>query len=394
MSELNLKATTVFQKNWEAIQSTSRFIVNEGGSRSSKTYSICQVLILYLLQNPNKTVSIVRASFPSLRATVMRDFFEVLQELDMYDVKYHSKTEHIYTFPNGAKCEFFSADQEQKLRGRKRDICWVNESNELDYESFQQLNMRTNEKVIVDYNPSAVESYLYALPEDKSTRIHSTYHDNPFLSKDIIEEIEGYKDSDPDYYQIFTLGKRCFSRENVYNKWDTLDQRPPHLTEHIYAIDYGYTHPTAMVRIWYHPNHKDVFIEEVIYESHLTSGDILRKFQENEVDSSKMIVAETARPEVNADLRREGYRIQEATKDVRDGILNVKSFRVTCSSKSHNIIKENFNYRYRKINGIILEEPIKLFDDAMDAIRYGLMWVKRHGQKSTSSTGQIYSFEL
>jgi len=144
VSELNLKATTVFQKNWEAIQSTSRFIVNEGGSRSSKTYSICQVLILYLLQNPNKTVSIVRASFPSLRATVMRDFFEVLQELDMYDVKYHSKTEHIYTFPNGAKCEFFSADQEQKLRGRKRDVCWVNESNELDYESFQQLNMRTN----------------------------------------------------------------------------------------------------------------------------------------------------------------------------------------------------------------------------------------------------------
>jgi phage terminase large subunit len=149
-----------------------------------------------------------------------------------------------------------------------------------------------------------------------------------------------------------------------------------------------------MVRIWYHPNHKDVFIEEIIYESHLTSGDIIRKFQENEVDSSKMIVAETARPEVNADLRREGYRIQEATKDVRDGILNVKSFRVNVSSKSHNIIKENFNYRYRKINGIILEEPIKLFDDAMDAIRYGLMWVKRHGQKSTSSTGQIYSFEL
>lgn len=324
----------------------------------------------------------------------MRDFFEVLQELDMYDVKNHSKTEHIYTFANGAKVEFFSADQEQKLRGRKRDICWVNESNELDYESFQQLNMRTNDKMIVDYNPSAVESYLYHLPEDKSTRIHSTYQDNPFLSKEIIEEIEGYKDSDPDYYQIFTLGQRCFSRENVYNKWDTLETRPDHLTEHIYAIDYGYTHPTAMVKIWYHPNYKDVFIEEIIYESHLTSGDILRKFQENRVDSSRNIVAETARPEVNQDLRREGYRIVEATKDVRDGILNVKSFRVYVSVKATNIIKENFNYRYKKINGIILEEPIKLFDDAMDAIRYGLMWVKRHGQKSTNATGQIYSFEI
>jgi phage terminase large subunit len=132
----------------------------------------------------------------------------------------------------------------------------------------------------------------------------------------------------------------------------------------------------------------------MIYESHLTSGDILRKFQEKRVDSTRNIVAETARPEVNADLRREGYRVTEAIKDVRDGILNVKSFRVYVHSKASNIIKENFNYRYKKVNGIILEEPIKLFDDAMDAIRYGLMWVKRHGQKSTSNTGQIYSFEI
>jgi phage terminase large subunit len=394
MSELNLKATTVFQRNWEAINGASRFIINEGGSRSSKTYSLCQVIILYLLQNPGKTVSVVRASFPSLRATVMRDFFEVMQELDLYDVKNHSKTEHVYSFPNKSKVEFFSADQEQKLRGRKRDICWVNESNELDYESFQQLNMRTNEKVIVDYNPSAVESYLYHLPEDKSTKIHSTYQDNPFLSREIIEEIQGYQYSDPDYYQIFTLGQRCFSRENVYNKWDTLEEKPPHLSEFVYGIDFGYTHPTAMVKIWYHPNHKDVFIEELIYESHLTSGDILEKFRKLSVDSSRNIIAETARPEVNADLRREGYRVTEAIKDVKDGILNVKSFRVYVHSKASNVIKENFNYRYKKVNGIILEEPIKLFDDAMDAIRYALMWVKRHGQKSTSSTGQIYSFEI
>jgi len=339
-------------------------------------------------------VSIVRASFPSLRATVMRDFFEVLQELDLYDVKNHSKTEHLYTFANGSKIEFFSADQEQKLRGRKRDICWVNEANELDYESFQQLNMRTNHKMIVDYNPSAVESYLYHLPEDKSTKIHSTYKDNPFLSTEIVDEIENYKYTDEDYYQIFTLGQRCFSRENVYNQWDTIQERPQHLTEHIYAIDYGYTHPTAMVRIWYHPNHKDVFIEEIIYESRLTAGDILGKIRNAGVDSRINIIAETARPEVNADLKREGYRIIEAIKDVKDGILNAKSFKIYLDVKAHNIIKENYNYRYKKVNGIILEEPVKLFDDAMDAIRYGLMWIKRFGQKSTSSTGQIYSFEI
>ena len=391
---LEIKATRVFQKNWEAINSPNRYVRNEGGSRSSKTYSISQVIILYCLQNPKKTVSIIRASFPSLRATVMRDFFEIMQELNLYEVKNHSKTDNIYKFPNGSMVEFFSCDDEQKLRGRKRDIAWCNESNEIDYEKFQQINMRTSGKIIVDYNPSSVESYLYHLPEDKTVNIHSTYLDNPFLSKEIIEEIKGYEYTDPDYYQIFTLGQRCFSRENVYNKWETLEERPEHLSEHVYGIDYGFTHPTAMVKIWYHPNYKEVFIEEMIYESHLTSGDILRKFQEKRVDSTRNIVAETARPEVNADLRREGYRVTEAIKDVRDGILNVKSFRVYVHSKATNIIKENFNYRYKKVNGIILEEPIKLFDDAMDAIRYGLMWVKRHGQKSTSNTGQIYSFEI
>lgn len=390
---LEIKATNVFQRNWDAIQGDSRFIVNEGGSRSSKTYSLCQVIILYCLQNSKTSFSIVRASFPALRGSIMRDFFEILEDLNLYSEKNHSKTENIYKFPNGSYVEFFSADDQQKLRGRKRDFCLINEANELDYDSFQQLNLRTTKKILVDYNPSAVESYLYHLPEDKTVKIHSTYKDNPFLTKEIIQEIENYKYTDEDYYQIFTLGQRCFSRENVYNQWETLDERPVHLTESIYAVDWGFTHPTALIKIWYHPNHREVYLEEVIYESHLTPVDILQRFKQR-VDISKSIIAETARPEINTDLKREGYRIIEAIKDVKDGILNVKSFKIYVHSKATNIIKENYNYRYKKVNSVILEEPIKLFDDAMDAIRYGLMWIKRHALKQTTSTGQIWSFEF
>ena len=151
---MDIKATIVYQKNSEALSSDKRFIINQGGSRSSKTYSLCQWVIVYCLTNPKKTVSIVRKSFPSLRATVMRDFFEVLNELNIYDRNLHNKTENIYTFGNGASVEFFSCDDEQKLRGRKRDICWINEGNELLSDDFLQLNMRTSDKVIVDYNPS------------------------------------------------------------------------------------------------------------------------------------------------------------------------------------------------------------------------------------------------
>jgi len=391
--ELNIKATTVFEKNWEAINSEYRFIKNEGGSRSSKTYSLCQCVIIYCLNNPNKLVSIVRKTGPALMASAFRDFKEVMEELTLWDSNCYSKGERTYTFANGSMIEFFSADDEQKLRGRKRDLAWVNEANELNYDDFQQLNLRTLGKIIVDYNPSEVDSYLYALPQDKTISIHSTYRDNPFLNKEIIEEIERYKDTDIDYYTIFALGKRAFSRENVFNKWNTLPCKPEHFTDFIYAIDYGFQHPTAMVKIWYSNTLREVFVEEVIYESHLTSTDIIERMKSMGVDKTKVIVSETARPEIIADIRRAGYKITEAIKDVKDGINNVKTFKVEIHSKATNIIKENENYRYKKYNGEVTEEVIKLYDDAIDAMRYGLMYIKKYLIKNNVNQG-IWSFNV
>lgn len=389
-----LEATEVFQWNWEALHSEKRFIKNEGGSRSSKTYSICQVLILYCLQNNNKLVSIIRRTGPALMASVFKDFKEVMENMGIWEDRFYSKSTRTYTFPNESQIEFFSADQEQKLRGRKRHIAWVNEANEITYDSFQQLNLRTIEKIIVDYNPSEVDTYLYHLPNDKTTTIHSTYKNNPFLTNAIIEEIEAYKETDMDYYTIFALGKRAHSRENVYQQWEVMDKKPEHLTEFIYSIDYGYTHPTAMVKIWFNRDSKEAFLEEIIYESYLTSTDIIQRMEKAGVDKTKMIVSETARPEIIADIRRAGYQITEAIKDVKDGINNVKTFKMMILSTSSNIIKENQNYRYKKHNGILTEEVIKLWDDAMDATRYGLMYIKKYMLKSSTSGGQIYSFDI
>ena len=111
---MELNSTIIFEKNYNALQSGVRFIINEGGSRSSKTYSLCQMLIVYCMQHPNKVISIIRKTFPALRATVMRDFFEILKELDIYSVDRHNKSEHIYTFENGSIVEFFSVDDAQK----------------------------------------------------------------------------------------------------------------------------------------------------------------------------------------------------------------------------------------------------------------------------------------
>ena len=164
---MELNSTIIFEKNWNALNNPDiRFVINQGGSRSSKTYSLCQLIIVYCLQNKGKTVSIVRKTFPALRATVMRDFFEIMRDLQIYDKANHNMSENIYKFPNGSIVEFFSVDDEQKIRGRKRDIGWCNEANELWFEDFQQLNMRTEGKLIFDYNPSESASWLYELPEE------------------------------------------------------------------------------------------------------------------------------------------------------------------------------------------------------------------------------------
>ena len=391
---LQLKATVVFEKNWAALHSPARFVKNEGGSRSSKTYSLCQVFTLYCLQNPNKLVSIVRRTGPALMTSVFRDFKQVLQDMDLWEDKQWSIGRREYTFPNGSVVEFFSADQEQKLRGRKRNIAWVNEANELTYESFQQLNLRTTEKIFVDYNPSENDSFLYQLPAEKTISIHSTYKENPFLEDEIIAEIEAYKDTDEDYYTIFALGKRAFSKQNVYKEWTILKEKPKHLLEFVYGLDFGWTHPTALVKVWFSHLTKELFVEELVYESHLTSADLVQKMDALKVSKSVEIIAETARPEIVHDLRVAGYTVVSANKDVKDGINTVKTFVVQVSQAATNVIKENQNYKYKKINGVVTEEVVKLFDDAMDALRYAAMYIKKYKLETSGSSGKIYSFEF
>lgn len=390
---LQVKGTIVFEKNWEAINSEKRFIRNQGGSRSSKTYSIIQCLILYCLKNKKKVISVVRKTGPALTATCYRDFLEILKEWNLYSEAQHNKSEKIYTFENGSQIEFFSIDNEQKLRGRKRHLCWCNEANELLYDDFQQLNLRTSEKIIIDFNPSDSDNFVYHLPPETTYDIHSTYKDNPFLEQAIIDEIENYKNTDENYYTIFALGQRAFSKENVFSRWE-ITKKPEYLNDFIYGLDLGYKHPTALIKIWFNSKHKELFFEEVIYETHLTSQDLVNKMIEKGVDKGSTIVSETARPEIIADLRRSGFKIVEANKNVKDGLNCVKTFSIKLSESSYNIQKENENYKFKKVNGVVTEDIVKLYDDAMDAIRYGTMYIKKFLIKEETTSTKIYTFNI
>ena len=372
---IEFDATIVFNKNQQALQSGKRFIINEGGSRSSKTYSLCQLIILHAIQNPKQTISVVRKTFPSLRATVYRDFVEVLQSMNQYSKQQHNKSEHIYTFDNGSMIEFFSVDDEMKIRGRKRDICWINEANELDFDSWTQINMRTKNCCILDYNPSESNSWIYELDPNESITIKSTYKDNPFLDKNIIKAIEDLKRTDEDLYQIYALGKRIISRQNIYRGWEFLDSKPERFRDYVYGLDFGFQHPTALTRIWW--DEKDIYLEPVIYESYLTSTDIINRLDQLGIDKNKEIIADYARPEIIHEMIIAGYNVLNADKSVQSGINSVKTFKVYCENNEH-AKKEYENYKYKKVRDNITDEPLKLHDDFMDSVRYGVKYVREN----------------
>ena len=370
---MEIQATNIFSRNWDALNSDVRFIINQGGSRSSKTYSLCQMIIVYCIQNPNKVVSIVRKTFPALRATVMRDFFEIMKDLEIYEKANHNMSENIYRFPNGSIVEFFSVDDEQKIRGRKRDIGWCNEANELWFEDFQQLNMRTEEKLIFDYNPSDSSSWLYKLPTEESQLIKSTYRDNPFLPESIKRQIEDLKRTDEALYQIYALGEKAISKSNIYNNWTFLGRKPQRFQSFVYGLDFGYNHPTALIRVYWSDG--DIWIEPVIYESYLTTSELIEKFKQLEVEKTVDILADYSRPEIIAELQNAGYNVNNANKSVKMGINFVKTFGVFCQ-EDEALKKEYENYKWKKVGDIITEEPVKLYDDAMDAVRYATTYIK------------------
>lgn len=382
MRQLTLRHTSVFTKNLRGLQDPNiRFVVNQGGTRSSKTYSLCQLIIFYCLQNPNKVVSIVRKSFPSLRGSVMKDFFEIMNDLELYSERNHKKVEHIYTFDNGSSVEFFSLDDAQKVRGRKRDILWANEANELTFEDYTQLNMRTSEKLFFDFNPSDDDHWLYPIIDKSDCLfIHSTYKDNTFLPVSLIKEIEDLIQVDQDYYNIYALGLPSKSTHTIYNHQKPYLEELPRYDDVILGLDFGFKHSTALIMCQFR---EDVcYVKELIYETHLTSEDLIEKmnkvFSENGLRKNQLVVADWARPEMIEELNRNGFNVQNAIKNVNEGIDAVKTYKLYYKQDNLNIAKEFKNYKWKSQGERLLDEPIKLFDDAMDAMRYAILYHKKN----------------
>ena len=360
--------------------STKRICVLQGGTRSGKTYSVLLALIEFAYKNKGKGlyITIARQTFPSLRATAMRDFFDILKKENLYNEKDHNKSNHIY-FLYGCYFEFISCDSEIKIRGRQREILFLNECNEFSMDTFLQLSLRTKFKIIIDFNPSDEFHWLYthiidADRDDVDFHI-STYKDNPFLQDATIAEIERLKEVDENLYNVFGKGLRGVSTETIFPSFNIIDKIPDNATPIALGLDFGFSaDPTTIVSVYKHD--LDLYIDELLYERGLTNQDIGTRIKDLEIQRGTECFADSSEPKSIEEIYRmnTGINIKGAKKgadSIRIGLDVMKRHKINITKRSVNTIKEFRNYKWIKDkNGEITNKPIDAFNHAVDAVRY------------------------
>jgi len=366
-----INCTPVFWANKAAYDSgLFRRIGNQGSSRSSKTYSICQ-LLASIGSEQTKHISICSPSLPHLKRGARRDFLNILNDWGLYSDDNFNKTDQIYQFPGAGFVEFFGADDNGKVRGPGRDILFVNEANLLKKETYLQLAMRTREVIFFDFNPADEYNYVYDELEKPRTKfLHSTYLNNlGNLTKEQVEEIESLKDADPNLWKVYGLGLRGTSSETIYVHWKIVDEWPE-VNDFCYGLDFGFNHPTVLMRCGF--DDRGNYWDELIYETKLTTDDLIYLLGVNGVNKRKELFCDGARPETIEEIRRAGYNAKPAEKAVKDGINFVKSKPLYITRRSTSTLKEIKSYKWKvDKDGVVQDEPVKIFDDAMDAGRYG-----------------------
>lgn len=359
-------------------KSKARIQVHQGGTRSGKTYSILTVLIEYCWRNKNakRIITICRKTYPALKASAMRDFFTILEKENWYNPVYHNKVEGTYKL-FGNLIEFISVDQPQKVRGRKRDILFINECNEVNKEDWRQLILRTQDRIIIDYNPSDEFHWIYedVIPREDSDFFKTTYLDNPFLGEETIAEIERLRDTDENYWKVFGLGERGMARTTIYTHWKEVNQVPEGWRLMNIGLDFGYTNdPTAIVAVY--TDGEGYCLDEMCYSTGLLNTDICNLLRSNNVERTTTIVADSAEPKSIDVIHSQGFNVYPCRKgrdSVRSGIDYIRSKPLSITSRSTNGIKELRNYKWKEDkNGKPLNVPVDAFDHFMDAMRYAI----------------------
>ncbi len=345
-----------------------------GGTSASKTISILLYLIARAQTDTVPTLtSVVSESIPHLKRGAMRDFKNIMQTHKYWKDKYWNVQDSTYTFETGSKIEFFSTDNGDKLRGARRDRCFMNEANNCTFDAFEQLEVRTKEFFFLDWNPTN-EFWYYEFLKNKRTDLEEitlTYKDNEALDKQIVESIEQRKGR-KGWWQVYGLGQLGEVEGKIYKDWQIIDEISHHARLERYGLDFGYSNdPSSLVAIYYYDG--GYILDEIMFLKGLSNKQIADTIL-NQVQA--LVIADSAEPKSIDEIKSYGINIIGADKgkdSVTHGIQLVQDQRISVTKRSTNIIKEYRNYLWQTDrDGKIINEPEHTFSHSMDAIRYGL----------------------
>jgi phage terminase large subunit len=363
---------TTAQKKISKLKKRLRIV--QGGTSSSKTFTILPLLIQYAIQKPNSEISVVSESIPHLKRGALKDFLKIMDWTNNFNPNNFNKSNLTYKFTNGSYIEFFSADQPDKLRGARRDILFINECNNVTFESYQQLAIRTKKFIYLDYNPTN-EFWVHTELKEDSDFIILTYKDNEALDPAIIKEIEkakvkaetsAYWDN---WWKVYGLGQIGSLDGVIFNNWQSIDAIPYDARLLGYGLDFGYSNdPTAIVEV-YKWNDKRI-VNEICYQKELSNSQIA-KF----INTKMPCYCDSAEPKSIAELKMHGINaiaVEKGADSINYGISLMQDNQYLITSASTNLISELRKYAWDKDKrtGSKLNKPIDDFNHGIDSLRY------------------------
>jgi phage terminase large subunit len=353
----------------------NRIKIIQGGTSAGKTFGILPILISKAAKRPLMEISVVAESIPHLRRGALKDFLSMMKSGFRYVDKRFNKSLLRYDFDNGSYIEFFSADDSSKLRGARRDILYINECNNIEFEAYNELAIRTKREIYLDFNP-ANEFWVHTeLKNEPDTDfVVLTYKDNEALDKGIVREIEknrlkGLTSSYwANWWNVYGLGEMGSLQGVVFSNWKQIDTIPTEARLLGYGVDFGYTaDPTSIVEVYNYNGQR--ILNEICYQTGLVNTEISKKLQKNII-----AYADSAEPKSIEEIRRTGQLIKGVTKgldSVNFGIQIMQSQEYLVTSQSTNLIKELRSYCWDKDrSGKQINKPIANFNHAIDAVRY------------------------
>jgi phage terminase large subunit len=356
-----------------------RVRIVRGGTSSSKTFSIIPMLIHHAVTNPKQEISVVAETIPHLRRGALRDFLKIMDMIGMYDDTCYNKSTMTYKFNSGSFIEFFSADNPAKLRGARRDVLFVNECNNIDWESYYQLAIRTRKFIYLDYNPVAefwVDTEL--MKDNDAEMIVLTYKDNEALDASIVKEIEKARDKAEtssywaNWWRVYGLGEIGNLQGVVIDNWQQCETIPMDAKLVAYGTDFGFTNdPTTLIAVY--KQEGKLWVDELLYRTNMTNSEIGNFYKTQNIGRAE-IICDSAEPKSIEELRRQGFNVHPAMKgpdSIKIGIDILKRYEIMVTKRSTNLIKELRSYLWETDrDGKLTGKPIDHNNHAIDALRY------------------------